>query len=175
MEPAHQPRIVASTDAMLRNSSRHLRPPTPQRAETRRRARPHVTACRGKAPRAAPRHGDAYATRPVRHPCRRCAPRPCRAQHCAARASRPGRDTLRQFENSNAPPQCRAAHSPRRHAHTMPRRTNSLAAAHAHASHHSMEREGNMHPREGASRPPWRLEANYGQGHRAHQGVRGQR
>jgi hypothetical protein len=53
---------------------------------------------------------------------------------------------------------CRAAHSSRRHTHTISRRTQSLAAAHAHASHHSIERDGNRRPRGVASnrRGGWR-------------------
>ena len=53
---------------------------------------------------------------------------------------------------------CRAAHSSRRHTHTISRRTHSLAAAHAHASHHSIERDGNRRPRGVASnrRGGWR-------------------
>ena len=53
---------------------------------------------------------------------------------------------------------CRAAHSSRRHTHTISRRTHSLAAAHAHASHHSIERDGKRRPRGVASnrRGGWR-------------------
>ena len=83
------------------------------------------------------------------------------------------RDTWRQFENSNA--SLKLSGRPliaKTHAHHIAAHT--LACGSARSRQPPLDRARRQQaPTGGCLQPPWRLEANYGHGHRAHQGVRG--